>query len=367
MSATQEYRTICCQEEWRQGLFYQIECQGDTLRLMEGSHEGAVLLHPVDSGEKGFSWSRLVVDATLPADSVLRIYARASDEAEWPQWKQWQAQLPALRGAPRPGLEDLFGPPLTQRDCWLRCSGRYLWLALELGATGSQAPAIRSLALRMEGDHMVDYLPAIYQGQDFTYRYLSIFNSMFQDMESAIDSLPRLFDLESAPPELLEYLVNWVCIDPQQGPDSRERAKTALEDYETMYTPAGVRRSVRRLTGRDALLIEHFSVDPNRPECQNPALYRRLYGENPYRFFLLLEEDAFATREAMERFLRHMEDCIPAGTELELVLLKKCVQLDWHTYLGVNSQIGSYIPAAINETVTIHYDTTIGGTRHEQC
>ena len=27
MSATQEYRTICCQEEWRQGLFYQIECQ----------------------------------------------------------------------------------------------------------------------------------------------------------------------------------------------------------------------------------------------------------------------------------------------------------------------------------------------------
>ena len=68
---------------------------------------------------------------------------------------------------------------------------------------------------------MVDYLPAIYQGQDFTYRYLSIFNSMFQDMESAIDSLPRLFDLESAPPELLEYLVNWVCIDPQQGPDEQ--------------------------------------------------------------------------------------------------------------------------------------------------
>lgn len=103
MSATQEYRTICCQEEWRQGLFYQIECQGDTLRLMEGSHEGAVLLHPVDSGEKGFSWSRLVVDATLPADSVLRIYARASDEADWPQWKQWQAQLPALRGCRGPG------------------------------------------------------------------------------------------------------------------------------------------------------------------------------------------------------------------------------------------------------------------------
>ena len=56
---------------------------------------------------------------------------------------------------------------------------------------------------------------------------------------------------------------------------------------------------------------------------------------------------------------------IPAGTELELVLLKPCVQLDWHTYLGINSRIGSYIPAQLNETTAIHYDATIGGERHE--
>jgi len=60
-----------------------------------------------------------------------------------------------------------------------------------------------------------------------------------------------------------------------------------------------------------------------------------------------------------------MRELIPAETTLELVLLKPCVQLDWHTYLGINSQIGSYVQAAIDEKMTIHYNTTIGGADHE--
>ena len=63
----------------------------------------------------------------------------------------------------------------------------------------------------------------------------------------------------------------------------------------------------------------------------------------------------------MERFIERMGQLTPAETEMELVLLKPCIQLDWHTYLGINSRIGDYIPAAIDDSVTIHYDTTIGG------
>ena len=48
------------------------------------------------------------------------------------------------------------------------------------------------------------------------------------------------------------------------------------------------------------------------------------------------------------------------------MLLKPCVQLDWHTYLGINSRIGEYVTAVIDELVTIHYDTTIGGEDHER-
>lgn len=144
----------------------------------------------------------------------------------------------------------------------------------------------------------------------------------------------------------------------------RERMPDALDEYQTMYTTEGVRRSVRRLTGKTPFLIEHFRVNPNAPGCRNPKLYRKLYGEDPYRFFLLLPQGTFAKRKDMERFLERMSDRIPAETAMELVILRPCVQLDWHTYLGVNSQIGDYTPASIDESMTLHYDKTIGGTDH---
>lgn len=361
MSAIQDYLVICCREQWQGGLFCHVESVGDTLQLAAPHHTGVYCLPPVDSGENGFSWSRLIVSADLPQDCGLRIYTRCADQADWPAWDSMRAAFQGQEESPASVLRDCFGPPVPPgTDCWISGSGRYLWVAFELTATGGGLPTIHSLQLRMGGDHMLDYLPAIYRGDDFTLRYLSIFNSMFQDMEDAVEALPRQLDPAGTSDEMLRSLAQWVCLDSEEQ-GLRTRIRTVLEEYETMYTVAGVARSVQRLTGREPVLIEHFMVDPNRAACRNPALYRRLYGDNPYRFFVLLDDDTFASRDQMEWFLSRMQGLIPAGTELELVLLKQCVQLDWHTYLGVNSRVGSYIPAVIDETVTIHYDTTIGG------
>ena len=263
---------------------------------------------------------------------------------------------------PSETLRELFGPPVAQTDLLLERTGRFLWLALELNAGGARSPQVDGLSLWMAGDHMVDYLPAIYRDQDFTYRYLSIFNTIFQELEAELDALPRQLDPASAGEEMLEFLARWLCMEPERGEEHlRQRLPEILEEYESMYTPAGVGRSVERLTGRKPWIIEHFAVNPNDLTCCNPALYRRLYGEEPYRFFLLLPQGTFEKQQDMERFLERMRRLIPAETEMELVLLKPCIQLDWHTYLGINSQIGDYIPAAIDDSVTIHYDTTIGG------
>ena len=210
---------------------------------------------------------------------------------------------------------------------------------------------------------MTDYLPAIYQNDDFTSRFLSVFNSMFLDMEQQISNLPALLDSEGAGDEMVRMLASWVCEDVEHSTveELRTWIPEALDNYESMYTVEGIRRSVRRLTGRNPILIEYFQVDPNSPDCINPGTYRRLYGENPFRFFVLLDEDTFPRRDNIQDFLERMQPLIPAGTELELVLLKKSIQLDWHTYLGVNSYVGSYVPVAIDENTTIHFETVIGG------
>ena len=362
MSLTQQYRTLCLPEQWRGSLLRQVCLGEDGLRLEGGALWGAAALPPVDAGESDFSWDRLKLAARIPGEAGVRVYARASDQPHWPQWA-------GLAGAEDPAawVRERFGPPLSAgTDLLLPCRGRYLWLALELTTGGGESPVVTGLSLRQGGDHMVDYLPAIYQEEDFTYRYLSIFNSLFQDMETAIDDLPRQLSPQSASEDMVRYLAGWLCLGPEDGTrDLRGRLAGILEEYERMYTPEGICRSVERLTGHRPRLIEHFSVDPNAPDCRNPELYRRLYGQQPYRMFVLLPQDTFSTQQEMEHFLRSMEELIPAETELELVLLKPCVQLDWHTYLGINSRIEGYVPAVIDESMAIHYNTTIGGTDHE--
>ena len=82
---------------------------------------------------------------------------------------------------------------------------------------------------------------------------------------------------------------------------------------------------------------------------------------------MLLENQCVYLQKYRQQFQRDMEEVIPAGMTMQMIQLKPCVQLDWHTYLGINSRVGGYVPAAIDEQVTIHYDTTIGGANHESC
>ncbi len=368
MGPIQTQMVIRCAEQWMGGLFYQIEPHGDGLRLdRDRAATGVYCMKAVDSGESGFRWDRVVVEADLPPDTALRVYAYAADHRWWGEWEDLDEGLRSLEGDPTRTIYQVFGPPAAHSgDFYLQCTGRYLWLAFELTATGAESPVIHALRIWTGGDHMVDYLPAIYQEGDFTRRFLSVFNSMYADLERAVDSLPALLDFEHTGGEMLRYLAGWVCVEPGGGEERlRRRVRTALPDYEDLYTVAGVRRSVRRLTGRDPILIEHAQVSPNRPDCRDPELYRRLYGEDPYRFFVLLPEDTFSSQRQRKEFQRQMEEIIPAGMQMQMIQLKQCVQLDWHTYLGVNSRLGSYVPAAIDEQVTIHYDTTIGGADNE--
>lgn len=363
LSATQSFWNLCCAEQWKGGVYWSLELKDDSLQLCDGAFEGIAFLPPLDSREAGFRWGRVKLSADIPGESGVRIFARASDERVWGEWQ-------ALSDLPRSAatVRAIFGDAERQGDdVWLSETGRWLWLAIVLTGGGAEKPCLNGVSVLADSDHMTDYLPAVYQQQDFTYRFLSVFTAMMQDMEDGIESVRRQLDPAGANPEMLHYLANWLRTDPDDTEEElRERLPKAIDEYETMYTVEGIKRSVERLTGVSPWIVEHFAVDPNDPDCKDPELYRRLYGDDPYRFFLLLPQDTFAKQRQMEQFLERMEELIPAETEMELVLLKPCVQLNWHTYLGINSRIGDYVTAVIDESVTIHYDTTIGGKDYER-
>ena len=363
LGAGQSFWYLSGAERWKGGMNLSVELRGDSLYLSDHAFEGVAFLPPLDSGEEDFRWGRVKLEVELPPDSAVRIYARASDEAEWDAWHHISPQARGTEAA-----RILFGEPkAASGDAWLSEKGRWLWLAVGFTSGGAEKPRLDGVSVLAAGDHMADYLPAFYQDQDFTRRYLSIFTAMNQDLEGNIELSRRQLDPNAADPDMLRYLAHWLCADGGEPEEELRRIlPQVIEEYETMYTVDGIRRSVERLTGQKPLIIEHFTVDPNDPSCSDPELYRRLYGDDPYRFFLLLPQGTFTEQKQMERFLEQLQEFTPAETTPELVLLKPCVQLDWHTYLGVNTEIQEYVTAVINESVTIQYDTTIGGEDHER-
>jgi len=364
--------TLNSEKDWRRGLMIGLTVENDRLVMSDSASVSRGLFYSasIDSGETDFEWDRLIVQADIPPDTLFRVSAFASNGRSFEDAASVDDYLkdpyvPAVVKASR--LDGLFTESCSgMQDLLLQCRGRYLWLKFELVATGAKKPSIDSVRLQYTGDHMIDYLPAIYRkgGKDsFTRRFLSIFNSLVLDMEEAIYGAANRFDFELVDGDMLRYIASWVCVDTENQSDEeiRRNIARAAEEYRFAQTPEGIRRLIKRWTGRDPILLEHFRVEDVIRRGKDKDLYVKLYGKEPYKFFILLDEKTFKNRREADAFLKRLQKVLPAYVEAELILLSNCVYLDYHTYLGINSVIGSYTPMVIDDSTAIHYDTIIGG------
>lgn len=323
-----------------------ISFSGGQFTLASPIHSsGSVSFTAFDSGEYGFKWGRLSFDADIPLDSQLRVFASADD-------------IEPIPG----GAANIFTLQGTGADLLLNVTGRYLSLQIEL-ISGDNFPTVYAMRLYMSGDHMIDYLPEIYrtEGGDFTKRFISVFDSSVSDLERDIYHLSSKFDYNTAAGDSLQRLADWVGVTAKSDSQCRNLISAALDDYETMYTVDGIKRSVQRFTGAEPLIIEYAAISPNARDCPDSELYRKLYGDNPFRFFILLDTNTFSDRADREHFIERMENYIPAGMEFETVMLRHSIRLDNHSYLGVNSYVDDLIPAALTGNITLTNYVVLSG------
>lgn len=363
MRNSQKQLVICRPGYWGFTLAHDVELREDCITLPIGKSFGIICSNVIDSGDKGFKWSRVTLECELAEDSIIRSYAYASDTKAYGRHLDLCKHIAGLGKNKLDSLRDIFSPVGTDVDFSIDLSGRYLWLMFELISSGLP-PSLSAIRLQMAGDHMMDYLPEMYSKDGgFTRRFLSVFDGIYMDMEREIYGIPAKLNYEIAEDEMLRFLASWVCIDPAglKRQALIERIRSAFDDYENMYTVRGIKRSVEKLCSHTPIIIENMDAYPFRPGSVNTEHYGLLYGDNPYKFFILLKEGTFQDAAAMEKFLSDMRKLVPANTEFELVLLRQCVRLGGHTYLGVNTAVSDYTMVLIDENTTIRYDTMIGG------
>jgi phage tail-like protein len=255
--------------------------------------QGQLLTLAIDSGIPRARWHRVRWDGSVPAGTTLSIAVSTNDSPAPPAQGVadgiWTAFAP---GRPHPAdwqrVDD-------QRDFLIRQpEGRYLFMRIRMTGDGRQTPRIRRIRLDFPRQTSLDQLPQVFrdtpEAEDFTERFLALFDSFLDDVDDQIARMPALLDVDGVPDAVLPWLGSLldIAMDPAWDAARRRRLlQAAPRLYRMRGTVDGMRAAIRLV----------FDVDPVIREAANERAWGalggvalgggvRLFGPSQWRFRL---------------------------------------------------------------------------------
>ena len=122
---------------------------------------------------------------------------------------------------------------------------QYLVAEATLVTKDAQTLASESLQVAVFGKgKYLQYLPEIYYNDDFTSRFLMLFESFWKPISQQIDQVPYYFDPDLTPPEFIPWLASWLGlpVDPSLPID---RVRTLLKNAMMLYQYRGTYRALK--------------------------------------------------------------------------------------------------------------------------
>jgi phage tail-like protein len=225
---------------------------------------GQLLTLAIDSGIDRCRWHRVRLDADVPPGCTLDTAVASSGLPQPPpqgvapagEWSAFAAGVPHAgdwQTAPGGSLDFLVDQP----------PGRYLFVRLRFTGDGVSTPVVRRVRLCMPRSTSLDRLPDVYRetpdSEDFSERFLSLFDATIGDLDRAIVRYPALLDAGGVPDDVLPWLAGFLDIvcDARWTADQRRvilRAAPGL--YKQRGTVAGLVRSIELATGLTAGIEE---------------------------------------------------------------------------------------------------------------
>ncbi|WP_380677703.1 phage tail protein [Salinigranum sp. GCM10025319] len=163
------------------------------------------------------------------------------------------------------------GPP-DPRDALLDDAvGRYLWVKIELVGTAAAAPRVDTFRAYFPRQSYLRYLPSIYerdpQSAAFLERFLSLFESVFTDVEEEISAATRYLDPDGVPGEALSWLGGWLALSPDETWSTADE-RTLVRRAPDLFKARGTRQGLREL-------LSIYLDDPAFPPAWEWALDRQ--------------------------------------------------------------------------------------------
>lgn len=355
-------------EDWLElGVMDALTAQGDGL-ILRGAGKGLYVSMALDTLETGTVWHRLRMVFQNPGNGLLRLYIYCSDHTQTPppfapEWPESLELDDYLRSASPNGRETFF------TTCAQHCfdnpedlplygfSGRYLWFCLVLLSYGEQEISVESLKLEFPRTAFIDYLPQVYRDSEstnsFLARFISVFQSVYVDLEDDMDLAPVRCDPAVAPPDFLRWLAECLALSERFLWDE-EKMRTLVKNAVHLYRIKGTKRALCEVldlyTGQLPLIIEQFEPASADVWRQDTAALRKLYGGSKYTFTVIMprmrpDPDSYA------KIWKVIEAFKPVDAVCNLVFLEDAIVLGRHCYLGMNTRITSSKELVLDGTV----------------
>lgn len=319
----------------------------------------------LDSYNQGNIWHKIKLYSDIPDNTqiIVRYFSFESEE-----------EYEKILSMDNEKLNEtvFFRKIVNPRDSlFLDAKGRFLVFKIDFVGNDAFSPEIKAIKVFYKRDTFLKYLPSIYtenKEDDFIERFLSIFHTLFMDLEGKIDHVYEYFDPESVRAEFLPWLARMMQINLDYNWSDyqlKELIKQANYLNKRRGTKEAIKKVVELYLQDEVFVVENFQIEK---ELNNPKLkdlYEQLYTKNPYSFTLLIKYKKDLDDTKIKNLKNILEGEKPAHTQINLVILKPWIYLDSYSYLGLNSYLSKWNYLKLNNESILPYDMILKDDRNE--
>jgi phage tail-like protein len=350
---------------------------------------GQFTTRSLDSDIEKCTWHRVQVLGTVPPGTSLQIESQTSEQAEDSSTEFVPCTLTGSDNA----------------DCLVQSApGRYLKLRLTLRSSGAVSPQIHALRVFFPRESYLQYLPAVFQQSDesrlFLDRFLSIFQTTFDNFDHFLDNLWQLFDPWMVPEKFFPWLAAWVALPLDPGlplPQKRRLLQQAFQNYLMRGTVAGLQQVIHDYTGvANIRILEHFRMRnwTSLPYGGGLDLGARLWSRNfyarlqvgvssqigsfqltkqpepaaePYdwganQFSVLFPADPYFVGDVTAKVQKILDREKPAYTQAFLCPIFPRLRVGVQATLGVDAYVGKVNSMILGKLATLGYDSVLSAS-----
>lgn len=337
-------------------------------------HKGYLCSDLMDSREKQTKWSRITVCRQGEENGITKIRLFVSEQ-EFLIWNHEKYDIRQLIFEEDVSIEEKLSIFST---CEAYCleemtegllngmTGRYMWLVVSVGTDEESVAGQLEIQIFFQADSWISFLPEVYgkqAGEDsFLFRYLSIFQWIYYDMNRLISSVPHMLYPAYASPEFLEWMADWFAME-NVTVWSREQLIYLIENGKRLFDIRGTKQYMEELVflymGSRPWIVEYYQTDCYKTDIRKAKILERLYGDNAYMVTVVLLQGTVSNQQEISVLQKIIQSAAPAYMECRLIVLEPYIFLDRYTYIGINSCLGRYKCMRVDDDGLIPYVSMI--------